>query len=55
MAYDSNNVFAKILRGERGFRDVEQILRRHPTLVRTALWLRGRGREACAPAPEGRG
>jgi hypothetical protein len=31
------------VRGERGFRDVEQILRRHPTLVRTALWLRGRG------------
>jgi len=46
---------AKLLRGERGLRDVEQILCRHPTLVRTALWLRGRGREACAPAPEGRG
>ena len=30
---------AKILHGERGFRDVEQVLHRHPTLVRTALWL----------------
>ena len=30
---------AKILRGERGFRDVERVLRRHPTLVCTALWL----------------
>ncbi len=36
---------AKILRGERGFRDVERVLRRHPTLVRTALWLRRRGSE----------
>jgi len=35
---------AKILRGERGFREVEQVLRRHPTLVRTALWLRRRAR-----------
>ena len=39
---------ARILRGERGFRDVEQILRRHPTLVRTVLWLRGRAQEASA-------
>jgi hypothetical protein len=23
-------------------RDVERVLRRHPALVRTALWLRGR-------------
>jgi hypothetical protein len=43
------------LRGERGFRDVEQVLHRHPTLVRTALGLRGRGREACTPSPLGRG
>jgi flavin-dependent dehydrogenase len=35
---------AKILRGERGFREVERVLRRHPTLVRTALWLRRRVR-----------
>jgi hypothetical protein len=33
---------AKILHGERGLRDVERVLRRHPALVRTALWLRGR-------------
>src|SRR5207247_56000 len=33
---------AKILRGERGFREVERVLHRHPTLVRTALWLRRR-------------
>jgi geranylgeranyl reductase family protein len=39
---------ARLLRGERSFRDVEQILHRHPTLVRTALWLRGRAREASA-------
>ena len=39
---------ARILRGERGFRDVEHILRRHPTLVRTLLWLRGRAQEASA-------
>jgi hypothetical protein len=31
------------VRGERGFRDVEQVLHRHPGLVRMALWLRGRG------------
>ena len=31
---------AKILRGERGFADVERVLRRHPYLVRGALWLR---------------
>jgi flavin-dependent dehydrogenase len=36
----------KIVRGERGFRDVEQVLHRHPSLVRMALWLRGRGAEA---------
>jgi hypothetical protein len=30
---------AKILRGERGFCEVERVLRRHPTLVRTALWV----------------
>jgi geranylgeranyl reductase family protein len=33
---------AKLLRGERGFRDVERVLHRHPALVRAALWLRGR-------------
>jgi flavin-dependent dehydrogenase len=41
-------VLARILRGERGFRDVGQILCRHPTLVRAALWLRGRGQEVSA-------
>jgi flavin-dependent dehydrogenase len=46
---------AKILRGERGFRDVEQVLHRHPTLVRRALGLRGRGRKAFTPSPLGRG
>jgi hypothetical protein len=30
------------LRGERGFHDVERVLHRHPALVRTALWLRGK-------------
>jgi flavin-dependent dehydrogenase len=40
---------AKLLRGERGFHDVERVLRRHPALVRAALWLRGRGLgEGCA-------
>jgi flavin-dependent dehydrogenase len=38
---------AMLLRGERGFRDVECVLRRHPALVRAALWLRGR-RGGCA-------
>jgi flavin-dependent dehydrogenase len=33
---------ARILRGERGFREVERVLQRYPTLVRTALWLRQR-------------
>lgn len=33
---------AKILRGERGFHDVEWILRRYPNLVRTVLRLRRR-------------
>jgi flavin-dependent dehydrogenase len=42
---------AKLLRGERRFRDVEQVLSSHPTLVRTALWLRGKGREVFAPSP----
>jgi hypothetical protein len=40
--------------GECGFRDVEQVLRRHPTLVRTALGLRGRGWKACPLSPLGR-
>jgi geranylgeranyl reductase family protein len=31
---------AKILRGERGFHEVEQVLRRYPNLVRTVLRLR---------------
>jgi flavin-dependent dehydrogenase len=31
---------AKVLRGERGFADVDRVLRRHPYLVRGALWLR---------------
>jgi flavin-dependent dehydrogenase len=35
--------FTRIARGERAFREVEQVLRRYPILVRTALWLRGRG------------
>jgi len=35
---------AKILRGERGFCEVERVLRRHPTLVHAALWLRRRAR-----------
>jgi flavin-dependent dehydrogenase len=40
---------ARILRGERGFRDVEQVLRRHPTLMHMALRLRARGvRAGCA-------
>jgi geranylgeranyl reductase family protein len=30
---------AKILRGERGFADVDRVLRRHPYWVRGALWL----------------
>jgi flavin-dependent dehydrogenase len=34
---------ATLWRGERRFRDVERVLRRHPALVRAALWLRGRG------------
>jgi len=34
--------FAKILRGERGFHDVEQVLRRYPNLVRTVLRLQRR-------------
>jgi hypothetical protein len=42
---------AEILRGERRFREVGQVLHRHPTLVRTALWLRGKGREALALSP----
>jgi hypothetical protein len=29
--------------GERGFRDVAQVLHRHPILMRMALWLQGRG------------
>jgi flavin-dependent dehydrogenase len=33
---------AKILRGERGFADVERVLRRYPTLVRLALWTQRR-------------
>jgi len=31
---------ARLLRGERGFREVEQVLQRYPRLLRTALWLR---------------
>jgi flavin-dependent dehydrogenase len=34
---------AKILRGERGFSDVERVLRRHPYLVRGLLGIRRRG------------
>jgi len=33
---------ARILRGERGFHEVEHVLRRHPNLVHTMLWLRRR-------------
>ena len=36
---------AKTVRGECGFREVDQVLRRYPILVRTALWLQGRGGE----------
>ena len=36
------HALAKILRGERGFREVEAVFRRHPTLVRAALWLQRR-------------
>jgi hypothetical protein len=36
------------LRGERGFREVDQVLRCHPGLVRTALWLGGRWSGACS-------
>jgi hypothetical protein len=32
---------AKILRGDRGFADVERVLRRHPYVVQSVLWLKG--------------
>ena len=35
--------FAKILRGDRGFADVHRVLRRHASVVRSLLWLRGHG------------
>lgn len=35
---------AKILRGERGFRDLERVLRCHPQVLRAALWY---GQKAC--------
>ena len=34
---------ARILRGDRGFAEVDRRLRRHPYLVRSLLWLRGQG------------
>ena len=38
---------AKILRGERGFHEVEQVLRRYPHLIRTVLRLRRRTPSPC--------
>lgn len=40
MHHRSWRALAKLLRGERGFHEVEEILQRHPTLVHAALWLR---------------
>lgn len=42
---------AKILRGERGFADVDRVLRRYPYLVRGALWLRAKGKSFPAHCP----
>jgi geranylgeranyl reductase family protein len=39
---------ARILRGERGFADVAQVLRRHPHLVQGLLWVSARGQQAVA-------
>lgn len=37
---------AKILRGERGFAEVERLLHRHPYLVRSLLWIKARRKKS---------
>jgi flavin-dependent dehydrogenase len=44
------HALARILRGDRGFADVHRVLRRHPYVVRSLLWLRGRESRGVAHA-----